>query len=517
MQHRLLYLPILIFAVFFLHSCDTSLDGELNENQPPKTSLTVDTIEVDEENRLSSRVSISWWGDDPDGYIIGYEFAISDTTEGNWNFTTQTDSTFILPITPGDETDDVLFAVRAVDNEDLVDPVGASVEFPLRNTPPVTEFNALELPPDTTYGLFSFGWTIDDPDGLQTIQRTEIAVNDTTNGWTEIPIEGEEQTEFFISLELEDQTQAISSANLFLGRSFRDAGIRLDGFEVNSENTIYVRTVDRALAQSETIEFSWFLKQRTSNVLVLNDDTGSDSNEKLRFHLDNLARLGIEPDVINITDGEGLQGGNAPLSEAFPRVIDPTLNRMLAKWDHIYHVSNSLRRNINYAQEILSRFFDEGGTLFSTIPIILEAGRENDPLFNFIPISEFVPIDSESAQRGFQLRDDFSVSPFGNGPELTYQGGINNNIRPFIPLRDQDQLYEAELLQRFVLGATEPHEGPSTIATMNPEDNFIYFGIDISTLFLPVDEEENYPPMFEQDISPLLEELLINRLGFSQQ
>jgi len=155
-------------VLLLFSGCDTSLDGNLNENLPPTTNLTVDNIEVDDENRLSSRVDISWWGDDPDGFITGYEFAIADTSEGSWSFTTRTDSTFILPISPGQETDDVLFAVRAIDNEGAVDPGGASVRFPLRNSAPTTEMNTLELPPDTTFGQlrvvdFGSGWQAHNP------------------------------------------------------------------------------------------------------------------------------------------------------------------------------------------------------------------------------------------------------------------------------------------------------------------------------------------------------------------
>lgn len=520
MQSILRFIPLIVVTVLFI-SCETSLDGNLNENQPPRTFLTVDNIEVDEENRLSSRVDISWWGDDPDGYIVGYEYAISDTTDGNWTFTTQTDSTFILPISPGEETDDVLFAVRAIDNLDAVDPIGASIEFPLRNTPPVTEFNALELPPDTTYGLFSFGWSISDPDGRQTILRTEVAVNDTTNGWTEIPIETDDQENFFISLDISDQSQAAASAELFLGRSFRETGVTLDGLLPDQENTFYVRTVDRALAQSETLEFDWFLKRQTSNILVLNDDASSGSSENLKFHLDNLERVGFTTDVIDITDGEGLQGGNVPLSNAFPRVIDPTINRVLAEWDHIYYVSNNLRRNINYAQEILQRFFEEGGTLFASIPITFDPGRTDDPLFNFLPISDFVPVDSDAAQRGFQIRNNFEVRSLNGGVDLVYQGGINNDIHPFIPLGSAVPLYEAELLKRFAGGNLEVHDGASTVAVLNPEGNFLYFGIDLTLLKIDRSPEdgngEEEIETDEDDISELLQDLLINRLGFTQQ
>ncbi|WP_372906612.1 hypothetical protein [Rhodohalobacter sp.] len=508
MRNRLRIVTIVLIAAALFYSCDTSLDGDLNENQPPKTSLTVDNIQVDEESRLSSRIDISWWGDDPDGYIVGYEYAISDTSEGNWTFTTQTDSTFILPISPGEETDDVLFAVRAIDNEDLKDPVGASVEFPLRNTDPVTEFNSLELPPDTTYSLFSFGWSIDDPDGLQTLQRTEIAINDTTNGWTEIPIEADDQDEFFVSFDITDASQSEATAQVFLGRSFRETDITVDGFIPDGENTFYVRTVDLAQAQSETLEFDWYIKRQSSNILILNDDASSTSIENLNYHMSQLESLGFNFDVVDISDGVGLEGGIVPLSESFSSVINPTLNRALAKWDHIYHFSNNLNRNINYGQEIFEVFFEDGGTLFTNALISRDANRTDDPLYNFLAISDFVPVNPEEAEDGFIIENGAEVTSMHDAPDLIYNGGFSSRIWPFNSVPGSIELYEADLSKRLVFGQKE-YSGPSTIAVLNPERNVLFFGIDLTDLQV----KDNSG----QDISPLLEELLINRLGFSQQ
>lgn len=512
-----LSLVVFISAVLF-SGCDSSLDGNLNENMPPSTYLTIDNIEVDEENRLSSRVDISWWGDDPDGYIVGYEYVIGDTTEGNWNFTTRTDSTFILPISPGQEVDDVLFVVRAIDNQETADPEGASVVFPLKNTDPVTELNPLEMPPDTTFGLFSFGWTISDPDGQQTILRTEIAVNDTTNGWTEIPIESDDQEGFFISLMINNQSQSTASADLFLGRSFRNSGITVDGLIPESENTFYVRTTDRALAESKTEEFTWYIKRQESNILLLNDNASSSSQSALQFHIENLGSIGFEADVIDISDGSGLQGGTVPLSTAFPRVIDPTLNRMLAQWDYIYFISNSLNRNINYAQEILDLFFDESGKLFATIPVTRNVSRLEDPLYNFLPMSGFVPLNSSDGENGFQIRKDFPVTPINGGPRLAFTEGRDRNLWPFEALGSATPLYEGQFLIELITGGSAEYDGPGTIAVLNPEENFLYFGMDLTTIGVVEEEQSDEDNIvYEDDISELLEELLINRLGFTQQ
>ena len=508
MQHTFRLLLISAMAALAVIGCETSLDGNLNENQTPNTSLTIDNIEIDDGNRLSSRVNISWWGDDPDGYVDGYEYAISDTTEGNWRFTTRTDSVFILPISPGEEIEDVLFAVRAIDNEGAADPSAASIEFPLRNSDPVTELNTLELPPDTTFTIASFGWAISDPDGLPTVRSTEIAINDTLNGWVEIPIEAEDQQELFISVDISQEGADEGVADIYLGRNYRETELQVSGFEFDQLNTFYVRTTDAALATSEIQSHEWYLKRQTSSVLILNDDASSSSLENLAFTRDRLSAIGISSDVIDISDGEGFgSGGVVPLSNAFPRIINPTLNRALAEWDHIYWMSSSLRRNINYAPEILSRFFDNNGTLFFNA--LSRVQDSSNPLLNFLPIQAYVSIDASRGENGFRIQNNYEVRPAsGQGTVLLYNAGRNTGIWPFVPFDEEDALYEAELLKTFITGNLERYEGPSTVAAINPEGNLIFFGIPM------IDFMDNGA---EGDIEAVLQELLINRLGFSTQ
>ena len=67
-----------IIPALILACCDTGLQGDFKQNQPPKTYLTVNSINLPEDDRLNSQTRISWWGDDPDGYIVGYEIYIGD-------------------------------------------------------------------------------------------------------------------------------------------------------------------------------------------------------------------------------------------------------------------------------------------------------------------------------------------------------------------------------------------------------------------------------------------------------
>ncbi|HBQ59642.1 MAG TPA: hypothetical protein DD671_08465, partial [Balneolaceae bacterium] len=136
---RLYPLLFILLLNVLVVSCDSGLQGDLNENLPPKTSLTLNEINLPEGERLVSQVNISWWGDDPDGFVAGYEFYIGDPAEAaedDWSFTQNTDSTFILPIPEGSTYANVQFNVRAVDNDGAKDPEPPSLTFPIRNTEP---------------------------------------------------------------------------------------------------------------------------------------------------------------------------------------------------------------------------------------------------------------------------------------------------------------------------------------------------------------------------------------------
>src|SRR5262245_19956351 len=113
-RYFLLLSPLVLAYV----SCKNSFKGDLHPNIPPETFTVVDTIIRLGDNRFNSQVEVSWWGDDPDGYVAGYEYTfdslISENTE--WHFTIKQDSVFLLPTPPGQDTLDFKFHVRAIDN-----------------------------------------------------------------------------------------------------------------------------------------------------------------------------------------------------------------------------------------------------------------------------------------------------------------------------------------------------------------------------------------------------------------
>lgn len=498
-------ISVAVCTSIFISGCDTGLSGTASENQAPSTNLTVERINRGDDFRLSSQINISWWGSDPDGYVVGYEYAINDTSEGAWTFTEKSDSTFILPITEGKQTDEVLFKVRAVDNEGATDPIGARLVYPIVNSVPSISFNQNETPPDSLYAITSFGWTVSDTDGISNVRATEIAINDTVNGWVDIPLTAENEGRIFVSLEVDNSTTGTKTADVYTGRGYStgvyESGepIQIPGIEVGAMNTAYIRSIDAAGAVSNVDTLSWFVKQQKSKVLLLNDIGLSNYIEIQNDHLSYLSDNGITPDVWYINNGQPSLG-TIELSNQFPSVVDPTLSKTLAKWDHIYWISDDLDRNIVHALNITADFFESGGSMFVNIP--MKNLSEEDEVFNFIPVDSVGDVSGQ--QTGLIINKDVDITPLNGISDITLKTEQRQiGVYPIKPITAATALYSADFRATTLTGSTQDYTGYENVALENAEGDLIYFGLDLTHL------------NGNNNVSDFIGEMCIQRLGFS--
>ena len=158
------------------------MDGVVEGNQAPETGTVIDTIIRTGEDRLTSQVEITWWGDDPDGYVIGFEFTFDQPADesSNWQFTDKTDSIFVLAPSPGFDTMDFRFSVRALDQFGKADPTPASVTYPVKNSKPEVRFDTLSTFPIFNFPVVKMAWVGSDADGEGNLKRYELYWNDTT-------------------------------------------------------------------------------------------------------------------------------------------------------------------------------------------------------------------------------------------------------------------------------------------------------------------------------------------------
>jgi len=372
-------------------SCDSSITGNPNANQPPDTQLSVrdesllDNLGGDE--RLVSTVRITWSGDDPDGFVKGYEVRFFDQLLGEsdqeWSYTTTTDSLFLLPIRQGERISDVVFEVRAIDEQDLADPTPARTVYPIQNSPPTIRISPFDLPPDTTFNVMSIGWIAEDPDGDTNLARIDVSFNDSLN-FVALPPEVSLAT-FVLPETQPGAVGEIVDAQVFAGRGFESTGIIVPGVRVGEMNTLYVRAADQTDTTSVRVDYSWFIKGKTSNILYVNDFRRATHPTITQFHLDLLGEYlpaGAPVDVWDLTTPFTTgSSGNFPRSELLPSSSQPGLQRFMEGYDYIYWVATAttdqiVGNNLPFVAPILEPFFEKGGKMMVHSPIQLPVDPE---------------------------------------------------------------------------------------------------------------------------------------------
>ena len=434
-----------------LAGCDTDISGEPFGNQSPETELSVrDSSLADnlnDEDRLTSTVFASWVGDDPDGFVDAFEFRFYDVTENpgpedNWISTISNDTLVLLPIQSGNKVADVVFEVRSIDNEGARDPSPARTVFPIQNSPPTIRISSFDLPPDTTFALFSIAWSANDPDGEQNLDRIEISLNDSLN-YVPLPVDVD-----FITLQAEnlgrDAAGNTTDARVFLGRGYVPSDISVPGLELDADNILFLRSVDDTDTTSVVERFEWHVKSSNSRILFVNDFRKSTNPRVTAYHRGLLSTYlpPNEPvDVWKISDPFVTGNtGNAPRSEALPPNAVPTLRQFLGLYDYIYWVSSASTNSVTgnnfpLAASVMDLFFDQGGKMMIhspiTQPLDPEANASN-PAVAILPINDLV-IPPDSLRR-------LSLSP---GAEVTPLNPIPGISAPLPDLQ----------IQQFVIGA----------------------------------------------------------------
>lgn len=496
-------IAIFLLGAVHLAGCDSGIGGSAFENQPPSTVLAVrDTSLVDNlanSERLTSTVFASWSGTDPDGYVASfeiryYESAANPGPDEGWHATTRTDSLILLPIERGERVANVAFEVRAVDNEGLKDETPARTVFPIENSPPSIQFNSFELPPDTTYTIFSFSWTAGDPEGEDNLSRIEVSLNDTT---AFVPVDPDVD---FITLvadfDRDNPGEASSSARLFSGRSFQGTSVTVPDVRLNAENTFSVRAVDQTDTTSVRRDYTWYVKKPTGRVLFVNDYRRASWPVVQDFHLGLLREYlptDLDVDVWNMsspfTTGSS---GNPILSDAVPSSAAPAFQQTLALWDFIYWVSSgatsSVRgNNLPFAAPVLDLFFSNGGKLMVHTPMT----QPNDPEANvgnpailLLPISQAITLPD--SVRRLQLPTGAPIEPVNELPGVSEPLPDLESDRFFIselPYEAEGEnvipLYDAHYEFRDQQGNTGDWSYPRSVASISQDRRVGLFALPL--------------------------------------
>jgi len=114
-----------------LFGCRDEVAQEVDTNVPPDTYLTG----VPAESTISVYYAhLYWYGNDADGEVVGFEYAVADSEPADedtltYRYTTKTDSVFRLPVGQSQQVLGHRIYMRAIDNEGAVDPEPAWAFF----------------------------------------------------------------------------------------------------------------------------------------------------------------------------------------------------------------------------------------------------------------------------------------------------------------------------------------------------------------------------------------------------
>ncbi|MFN0158323.1 MAG: hypothetical protein ACKVRP_09670 [Bacteroidota bacterium] len=447
---RHLFTILIVFSAVMFLSCSEEIADNPLGNQTPKTFLWLfpdSTVGVG-----VSRQRLQWWGEDPDGVVVGYLFSYGvfpntvtsipspDTLRYSW--VTKNDTLMLFPL-------DTLFRnytvfVRAVDNgftsipaqsivrftpspywdkndngvfdgtdellpalSGAVDPVGVVQTFPVRNTPPTITFarnpndETLEMrQPDTTYTVATFAWNGQDNDGQNTLASFRIALNDTSNAanWLTIPIRDTVVT-LVVPRSRSDAAGAEVAADVYGGRFLgRQLLGTVSGLRLDAPNVLYVQVRDVAGEYSEAITQPsgsgvWFVKKPRGGVLLVSDYINSDAVTARNTYVSAIAAAGVNFQAVDQLDiGLGLTAADKRAGKyglLVPPFVDPAMIQTFLLYDYVVWYTDQYP-TLGAAQLSLFAYLQNGGK------VIFSTTFENsvDPRG---ALRDFAPIDSISS------------------------------------------------------------------------------------------------------------------------
>lgn len=462
---------------FLIISCSEEISNSQIENIAPETSLFLFTDSAIAQQQ--SRLTVNWWGDDPDGLIIGYYISWNGN---NWTFTTSNDSTFALEIGASDTN--YVFLVSSIDNYGngkydsevfqnginygaepfvdannngvfdegesftdigIIDPTPAQREFPIKNTAPTITWSETTTLPTESFPVMTIRWEADDLDGIESINNIYVALNDTSNF---VLLDGNVR---IVTIRTEDFTNENPEMDIYIdGLPNRPANVKLPGLKFDSNNRIFVKAVDISGASSEIISLpdtssSWFVKKPKGKILLIDDFRETLSNNPNSFYNEKFT---------SITNGENFDLWDLRSNEIpYPST---TFLETLKLYDAVFWFSNN--PSFDLASSATQPYITNGGKIcFSfQLPDIVE----DDVMKSFLTVDSiyFEGIVSTNVEVNSLLSDY---------PNLQTSRS-HSNVRTFkVSSGSADRLYEIN----------DNDLTEKTIAFRSKDNKLFYFGL----------------------------------------
>ncbi len=442
------FFNILLNAICFFYlipGCSEKFSDNPHPNQPPETYISV--FSNSDLNPTISQRTIHWWGDDPDGIVVGYIYTFVENAENvsdwdstapnlDWTFTQKTSQNFTLKLSGADTL--YTLRVKAIDDLGAVDLSPAIQKFPVINSIPSVKFPLGTDVPETTFTVATFLWSGSDPDGADNIDKYQYVLDDTTND------------EAWIDLD-----HNVKSITLTASEALTEGN-----------HIFFLRVIDIAGAISPVIRMPrdqndvWYVREPKSKFLIIDDyNIANDTDD---FYKNTLSPLVGTFDVWDIKSNGKAQ--EPPSAIAFYTT--------LLLFDKIFWYSDA-EFNFEKAQVSIPKFLDAGGKIIISNAFQEFSSNQGDPL-------DFSPVDSLGSRisritRGQAVLPTINYSNMGF-PELKVNTAIIPNVYPLVPKENAVIFYQLSENSSRWPGTTPP------IAIIDSEASFVFFGLPLANL-----------------------------------
>lgn len=488
----------LIIAVlsFLFWSCAESITDNLTGNNAPDTFIFLNPDSS--LSQQSSRLSVHWWGDDPDGLIIGYLFKWEGLDAG-WHFTIKNDSTFNLPIGTVDTS--FIFRVASVDNSgngvydneviwngvnigpepfkdsdsngvytygeiyyDLgaIDNTPSELKFPIKNSSPEIRWSQLSTLPERSFPVITVAWDVEDLDGSHTVTEIRLALNDTSDA---VSLSGNVR---LVTLRTNDFSSSNPMVEILVdGSESKIHKVKLPGLKLDDNNVIYVQARDIAGAASQYVRLpdttaNWYVTKPKGNLLLVDDFYSSDAaNDKKVTDFYNSAFSTISGGALSSKfDILDLNKSKLPYQNL-------TFYQTLKLFRYVYWFSGT-RPSFDLASLTTNTFLAGGGKI--AYSFTFEDQSEPFP-YGLSDVQLFLPIDSLGQKKSLSFLFPGAVAEAEQGrdyPKLTTASTIGS-ARTFYPNADASE-------KIYSITSTQLN---GNIALMNKEHTLFFIGLPL--------------------------------------
>jgi len=404
----------LLFGILTFYSCKEGIIDNPIENKAPNTSLF---LYLDSSiSKQRSRLTIHWWGDDPDGLVVGFYFKWLGL-DSTWHFTTKNDSTFSLPIGTADTT--YTFVIAAADNSGnnkydhqvirnginfgsepftdlngnnlhdnnepfvdigLIDPSPAKLKFPISNSAPEVQWNKESILPPSSLPVVTIAWEATDLDGNSTITSINIALNDTNKA---VSLDGSVRLVTLVGQNFSSDTTTMKI--LIDGSPEKIYPDPLPNLLLNAKNKIYIQAVDISGAKSRFISLpdsssDWFVEKPKGDLLIIDDYPAHNDVEEYYRQVFSAIGQGTFKNKFNVFNLE-----TTKLSYEYT-----TFLQMISLFKYVFWYSSSTP-SIDLANLVTQKYLQSGGHLFYSMTF--KDSSDTFPL-DLQTLQNFLPIDS---------------------------------------------------------------------------------------------------------------------------